>query len=145
MVSKKEKLVLSHFRQNSRKNVTDISRETSLPITTIHDILRRLTEKNIIKRFVPILNYSSLGFRFRVFLTINVEKKEGFVNYLSKNIHLNSLSRIGNGYYYFIDAVFQEIEHYIVFKESLEQFNILKLKEFYVIKEIKKEKMFYPA
>ena len=59
--NQKELLIMSHLRENSRKNLTKISKETKIAVSTIFDKIKKY-EGGIIKKHTCILDFTKLGF-----------------------------------------------------------------------------------
>ena len=53
---KKDLLLMTHFRRNSRENLTQISRLTNIPVSTIFDKLREY-EKGLIQRHTTLIDF----------------------------------------------------------------------------------------
>lgn len=139
MITEKELLILSHLRQNSRKSVSQISRETKIPATTVYDIVDRLHRKGIIERDVAIIDFAELGFGFRMSLAVKAKNKEGLLSFLMTNKSVNSLCRVSEGFDYLVDLVFRNIAEYELFKEDISRYGLTRLNEHHIIEEVKKE------
>jgi DNA-binding Lrp family transcriptional regulator len=57
--------ILAHLRQNSRTNLTKISKETAVPISTIFDRIKRYNKDVIIKNTV-LLDFRKIGYEHKV-------------------------------------------------------------------------------
>ena len=140
MLRKKELLILTHLRADSRKSLTMISRETGIPISTIFDKVNKLG-KSTISKYSPLLDFQKLGFGIRInfALKANDKKKQEFKDFLLTNKNVNSILRLNNGFDFFVEAVFKDMKGFEEFSESLEKFKIKKKKEFLIIEDLKKE------
>lgn len=140
MLERKELILLSHLRQNARKNLTTISRETGIPVSTIFDKIRKY-EKTVIKKHTALLDFSQLGYDVKVHIALRVprEQRNDLKEYLMKEPLVNSVYRINNGYDFLIEAFFRNIREVHDFVEGLERFKVKKPEEYYVLEEIKKE------
>jgi len=138
---KKDLLIMSHFRHNARKNLTAISKETRIPVSTLFNKLK-IFETNIIKRHTSLLDFSKLGYGAVANIMIKSSKnsKVELAKYLQKNQHVNSLSKITNGYDFMVEGIFESIFELEGFLEAIEEkFKILKKDVFYVIEDMKRE------
>jgi DNA-binding Lrp family transcriptional regulator len=54
MLKEKDLILIKHLRQNSRKSLANISRETNIPISTLFDRLNEL-EKTVKKIMLALL------------------------------------------------------------------------------------------
>jgi len=140
LLTKKELLILTHLRADSRKSLTMISRETGIPISTIFDKVNKLG-KSTISKYSPLLDFQKLGFGLRVNLILkaNDKRKQDLKDFLLKNQNVNSLLRLNNNFDFFIETVFRDMKGLEEFYENLKKFKIKKKKEFFVIEDLKKE------
>ena len=140
MLTKKDLLILTHLRADSRKSLAMISRETNIPISTIFDKVNKLGESTISK-YSPLLDFQKLGFGIRInfALKANDKKKHELNNFLFENKNVNSMLRLNNDFDFFIETVFRDMKGLEEFSESLEKFKIKKKKEFFIIEDLKRE------
>ena len=66
---KKDIELVKQLRLDSRKSLTNISRKTKIPISTLYDRLK-FHEGGLIKKHTSILNFDLLGFKSRVQLLL---------------------------------------------------------------------------
>jgi len=140
LLTKKELLILTHLRADSRKSLAMISRETNIPISTIFDKVNKLG-KNTISKYSPLLDFQKLGFGIRInfILKANDKKKQEIKDFLLTNKNVNSILRLNNEFDFFVEAVFRDMKGLEEFSESLEKFKIKKKKEFFIIEDLKRE------
>jgi len=141
VIKRKDLLIMSHLRNNARKNLTCISKETRIPISTLFNRLKNF-ESHFIKKHTAILDFSKLGYGAVAKIMIKVKKnhKIELASYLQKNPNINSLVKITNGYDFFVEGVFESIFELEDFLESIEdKFKIIKKNVYYVIEDIKRE------
>ncbi|MFQ6087945.1 MAG: Lrp/AsnC family transcriptional regulator [Candidatus Methanofastidiosia archaeon] len=60
-MKKKDALILSHLKENSRISFTELSSKTGIPDTTIHYRLKKLLP--FIEKFSVSLNYEKMGYK----------------------------------------------------------------------------------
>ncbi len=139
-LNKKELIVLSHLRQNSRKNLTKISKQTGIPVSTLFDKLRKYQQGVITKQTV-LLDFQKLGFDVKVktLLKIAKDQKQELTNHLINSPSVNSISSVTGGFDLLIEAIFRNLKELEIFSDQLEQFNIKKKEEFFVVEDIKRE------
>jgi DNA-binding Lrp family transcriptional regulator len=141
MEEEKEMLILSTLRQNSRASLTDISKQTKIPVSTIYDKLKSYNG-GIVKKFTSILDFQDIGYGAKAFLLIKVskERSEELKDHLTKNKSVNNLLKINNGYNFLVEVIFKtipELENYVEKLES--EFNLVEKQVFYIINDIKRE------
>jgi DNA-binding Lrp family transcriptional regulator len=141
MLDKKELVIMSMLRQNSRETLTKMSRRSQIPVSTIYDKIK-LHENGIIKRHTCILDFAKLGFNTRanICLKVNKENRDELRDYLLKNQSINSVYKINNGFDFLVEAVFKHIKDLEDFLEMLdEKFKLKGRQVFYIIDDIKRE------
>jgi Lrp/AsnC family transcriptional regulator, regulator for asnA, asnC and gidA len=141
MIGKKDLLIVSNLRKNARETLTNMSRATHIPISTIYDKLR-LHEGGLIKKHTCLLDYNKLGYstRANVLLRVDKEHREELKDYLVKHMNVNSVSKINNNYDFMAEMVFREIKELEDFLENLEdKFKVKSKQVFYVIEDLKRE------
>lgn len=141
MVTKKDLLIISNLRQDARMNLTKMSRNTRIPISTIFDKIKSYNG-NIVRKHVALIDFEKLGYntRAKIILKVNKEDKVALKNYLMKDFNVNSVYRINNGYDFMIETIFQNIKAMEEFLEKLEErFRIEQKEYFYIIDDLKRE------
>ena len=142
MIKQKDLDILSNLRKNGRATLTSLSRKTSVPISTIYDRLKLYTEKNLVKKYVTLLDYALLGYNTRANIIVKAkkEKKEELREFLENHPHVNSLYKINNKYDFQIEVIFRNIKDLEEFLEQMEEkFGVKAQEVFYVIEELKRE------
>jgi len=140
MLDKKDLLIVSHVRQNARKNLTKISRETGIPVSTIFEKLKK-NENDLIKKHTALIDFAKAGFNVKVKMIVKADNrtKEELKKFLSSAPEINSVYKINNGYDYIIEAIFRDMNEANDFFERMDDIKIKSRQEFYVLKEIMKE------
>jgi len=137
-------LILSNLRLNARESLTSMSRKTRIPVSTIFDKLRE-NVNGIIKRPTVLLDFHKLGFPTvsTILMKVNKEHREQLKEFLQKSFNVNSVYKFNNGYDFIIEVVFRNMQEQELFIEKLEEsYNVLDLKTFFIIEELKKEEFF---
>lgn len=139
MFSKKELIILNELRKDGRKSLTELSQETKIPISTVLTIVKRL-EKNVIQRYISLLNFSKLGYNIRVnlFLKLKEIQKEAGKDFILSHPNINSLYGVNGHYDYFLEGIFKNMGDFGKFKEELETLS-LEVKEHHIIEDVKIE------
>ncbi|RMF54740.1 Lrp/AsnC family transcriptional regulator, partial [Candidatus Woesearchaeota archaeon] len=140
-MSKKDLLLLTEFRRNSRETLTRISRKTKVPVSTIYDKLK-FYEGNLIRKHTTLIDFTKLGFNTKAKVCIKVERelRDELKNFLIKNHNVNSVYKINNGFDFLVEVITRQIKDLEDFIELLEQkFPVKDHKVYYVIDDIKRE------
>ena len=141
-MNKKEILILSNLRKNGREKLTNISKETSIPVSTIFDKIKSYEASLIIKRHSCLLNFSKLGYEIDVCLLIKSEKdeREKLKEFLEQKNCLNSIFRITSSYDFLVEGIFKDMQELHDFLEKMEEtFNLTRIEVLYIVGELKRE------
>lgn len=138
-MKKKELLLMSYLRQNSRMSLTNLSKKTGIPISSIFDKLKR-RYGNVIMRHVSLLDFEQLGFSIKVHMLIKVSNKDKDVcrETLEKLFNINNLYKVNNGYDFLFEALFRNLRELQQFNDALEKkFTIKKQQAHFIIDELR--------
>lgn len=135
-----DKVLISHLRRDGRKNVTDISRESKIPATTIYDRVR-IVNKKFVKKHSLMLDFEKVGYPIVSYISIEMkDKKPNLRAYLMENPNVNSLFSMNYGQKLLAEGVFKNMNEMDKFIEYLQcNFNVEKVHADYVTEELKKE------
>ncbi|MEK6867829.1 MAG: winged helix-turn-helix transcriptional regulator, partial [Nanoarchaeota archaeon] len=133
--NKRDMKLFSTLRQNGRMSLTEISRETNIPVSTIYERLRGYYG-NIIKRYTILLDFTKLGYGVRVslFLKVNNNQREKLLKYFQMQDNVNNAYRINNCFDILCEAVFIDMSAAEQFSKDIEQkFHTSKVQLFYIL------------
>ena len=141
MLNKKDLLIISNLRRNARETLTNMSKTTHIPISTIYDKLK-FHEGGLIKKHTCLLDYNKLGYTTRANVLLRVDKstRDELKDFLIKHTNVNSVSKINNNYDFMVEMIFREIREMEDFLEKLDdKFKIKSKQVFYIIEDLKRE------
>src|SRR3989339_678337 len=130
---------LSCLRENSREKLTEISKQTKIPISTLFDMLKEM-QGSVITKNTVLLNFHKLGFKVhaQIFLKVNPESKEKIRNHLLFNQNVNNLYKINNEWDFVVETLHKNIRELDGFLDALNsKFRIEKHQIHYLVDEIK--------
>jgi len=92
----KDKKILDVLKENSKLSTQQISKKISIPITTVHNRMKKLEGEGIIKKYSVVLDYKKIGKPISAFVLINVDYKllkqiKKTQDELTKKLKLHSL------------------------------------------------------
>ena len=89
-MNKKDLKIVSYLRQNARMSLTQMSKKTQIPISTIFDRLK-MNEDGLIVKHTCLLDFAKLGYNFRANLTMKVDRedKEALREFLMRSQSVN--------------------------------------------------------
>ncbi len=140
MLRKKELMLLSCLRSNARDTLTNISKKTRIPISTIFDKLKEY-DKGFIQKYTSLIDFKKLGYdiRMQLMLKVPINKRSEFEEFVKSSPAVNNVFRINNFYDYMVETIFKDIKEFQLFADKIEVFGISELTEHFVIDEIKRE------
>ncbi|MFA6888604.1 MAG: Lrp/AsnC family transcriptional regulator [Candidatus Woesearchaeota archaeon] len=140
-IKQKDIELFSALRKNGRMSLTNISKETHIPVSTVFEKLRQYTD-GIIKKYTVLLDFGKLGYTIRVCLVLKVGCRDKLLHFLDIHPNVNNVYRINNGYDVLCEALFKDIHAAESFLQALEEFTVMKLEVFYVLEDVKREGFF---
>ncbi len=132
--------ILSELRKNSRSSLTLMSKNTGIPVSTIFDRINRM-DNYVISKHSTLIDFNKLGFGLRAAVVLKSSKKrrKELGEFLSKSPQVNSLFRISEGFDFFADCIFRNMQELNEFYGKLSEIKTARKKEFFIINEIKSE------
>lgn len=67
-----ERELLRALQANSKRSLRELAREVGLPISTVHEKIRRLEREGIIKKYRAVLDEKRLGFLVTGFILVSI-------------------------------------------------------------------------
>lgn len=141
-MDKSDKLLLVAMRKDSRQTLTQISKTTRVPISTIYDKLRMFTKLHV-KRYTSLVDFASLGFNTQATIIVKVkkDKRNELRSHLLGDQNVNCLYKINNGFDFMFEAVFPHLRDMEEFLDELEdKFPITGTQVYYIIEDIARER-----
>jgi DNA-binding Lrp family transcriptional regulator len=141
MIKKKDLMILYYLRKNARESLTNISKSTRIPISTIYEKLRASKGKLIIKH-TSLINFGMIGFNARANILLKGAKtsRKDLYQYLYYNENVNSMYKINNGYDYLLECIFSDMKELEDFVDLMdEKFGLERKDVYYIIDDIKRE------
>ena len=138
-MNEKDLLIITHLRKNARETLTNLSKKTGIPISTIYENLKR---NKVIDKHTCLLDFAKLGFntRAKILFKVNRDSRDALQEYLAKHQNTNNVYKINNGYDYLVESVFKNIKDVQDFLETVEEKYPIEEKEvYYIIEEVKRE------
>jgi len=141
-MDKNEVVLLSYLRQNGRIALTILSRKTGIPVSTLHD---RLKKTGSIRKIAPILHFGRMGYNAKAYVLMKANRKykDKLQSFLTEHFHVNNLYKVNNGFDYMMECVFTDMKALEDFMDELdEKFKVRSSNVHYIINDIKREGFF---
>ncbi|MBN1896740.1 MAG: Lrp/AsnC family transcriptional regulator [Candidatus Aenigmarchaeota archaeon] len=74
-MDKKDEKILETLKADSSLTTRQISRKTLMPVTTVHNRIRKLREEGVIKQYTVKVDYRKLGKTFTAILLVSCDYK----------------------------------------------------------------------
>ena len=75
-IDEKDKKIIEILKKNSNLSTQRIAKKTLIPITTVHNRIRKMRQESIIKNYTITLDEKKLGRNLFSYILINAESKE---------------------------------------------------------------------
>ena len=139
MVDAKEKALIALLRKNSRISLLEMSRKTGIPLSTVHDRMRKIEEKGYLSH-VSLLDFTKVGAGIHLFISFDANRnREDVLLFLSEHPSVNSIFQVDSGNRFLIETVFRNIKEMQEWNEKVDAFGISGRREHQVIEPIKRE------
>lgn len=140
-MKKQDKIIVSLLREDSRRSLTEMSRLSKIPISTLYDKLKNY-QGSLIQKHTTLVDFTQLGFAARARVLLKVKRTElpQVKEHLLKSPGLNELYKVNNGYDFMAEFIFktmQEMENYLDILSD--RFELEKEEVFYIIDELGRE------
>ena len=132
MLTRDETLILKHLRVDCRASLARLARKQAIPVSTLFTKVAKL--ESVIHKYTSLIDFSKLGHGLKVNMLIRARD----LDLLADHPNINCLSKINNGYDFFLEAIFDNMKSYTLFIEELDRLDI-KPDVFFVVEELKRE------
>lgn len=136
MLEQKDRVIIEQLRSKARSKLADISEETNIPVSTIHDRLKKLESNNQI-RLTTLLNYRQLRMPLQSWVLLEARDRAQAKKHLQEHPNINTLLAVNNGADFACEAVFRGFSDYHAFLEELGKLG--RVKDHPIIEEVCKE------
>ena len=128
-------------------SLTDMSRMTKIPVSTIYEKLKHY-RKGLIRKHTALVDFSQLGFHIRARVLLKAKKTElqKLREHLLSHPSLNELYKVNNGYDFMAELIFQTMKELEDYLDMLgERYGVEKEQVFYMVDELKREEFLSKA
>ncbi len=73
IMDEKDERIIEILKENSKLSTQQISKKTSIPITTVHHRIKKLNEDGIIKKYTLVLDDKKIGKLLSAYILIRVD------------------------------------------------------------------------
>ena len=136
-MKEKELKLLRYLHANARESLTNISKETGIPISTLFETQKQL-ENNYVHKHTALIDFQKIGYALKTGFIIKAKDKEKMKKKLMEEKSVNTLTVTANGPDYYTENIFKDLKELEEFKEMLTAEDA-KYTALYVVESIKQE------
>ncbi len=116
-----DKRILELLMQDSRRSTRSIAKALNKPVSTVHDRIKRLEKKGVIKGYTVVLDEKALGYQIKALILINVVGRhiEEVENDLSRYENVLTVLDITGEFDVAVIAVFHSMDELDRFVKTL--------------------------
>ncbi len=85
-LDEKDLKILSMLKGDAKLTTSQISKKTRIPITTVHNRIRKLSKEGVIKRYTVEVDYEKVGKPLKAFILITINQSKTPQNKLGREI-----------------------------------------------------------
>lgn len=138
-ITRKDLVVLSLFRQDARRRLTTLSKETGIPVSTLFDKMTAF-DGNVVHKTTSLLNFNQMGFEAHANVLLRAGKnREQLKMHLMDSLFVNSLYKVNNGFDYLAECVFRTMGDLERFLDVLRERFDVQSQAHYVVDDLKRE------
>lgn len=89
MIDEKDRQILEELKQNSKLTTGQLSKKLNIPITTVHNRIKRMEKNKIIKGYTLNINYKKLGINLSAYVLVSTKTESR----LGKKINQEDVAR----------------------------------------------------
>ncbi|MEL9909137.1 MAG: Lrp/AsnC family transcriptional regulator [Desulfurococcus sp.] len=106
-----DKKILNILQEDSRQSLKSIAEKLGRPVSTIHERIRRLLEKGVLRKYTVLIDYEKLGYTVKALVLMNVDGKHiiDVERYISQHPNVLTVYDITGEFDVAVIAVFKEI------------------------------------
>ena len=133
----KDLSILQELREDARRSLTTIGKETDVPLSTVFKRVENL-EKGLIKRYVSLVDFHLMGFGVKISLVFKSKDRDALKKFLLDHPNVNSVYRTSQDFDFFVETVFPNMLGFENFMEAVNDL-VSDKKVFHIIEEFRKE------
>jgi len=111
-IDKKDEKIIDILKQDSRAPIREISKQSKIRPSTVHQRIQKLIENNVIEKFTIKLNNKAVGENFIVFMLVKGGTTEYIDNKFLQNGHVKEVFGVTGEYDLLIKLKFKDVEEF---------------------------------
>ena len=111
-LDKKDHLIITVLKENSRLAIRDIAKKTGIRPSTVHERIKKLVREGIIEKFTLKLNNKAMGENFIVFMLIKGGTTEYVNNKIINNKQVKEIFGVTGEYDLLLKLKFEDVAEF---------------------------------
>ena len=111
-LDKKDEKIIEILKHDSRLPIREISKQTRIRPSTVHQRIHKLIESKVIEKFTIKLNNKKVGENFIVFMLVKGGTSEYIDNKILNNNHVKEVFGVTGEYDLMIKLKFENVEEF---------------------------------
>lgn len=95
-MDRKDEKVLEMLKHNSKLTTSQIAKKTNIPVTTVHNRIRKMEQNGIIKGYSVVLDYKKLGRPITAYMLVSIIYTLPSGKKVQQEEVAKSIKRLGN-------------------------------------------------
>ncbi len=130
------------LRSNARLTLTQISKKTKIPISTLFDRLRSQEQQATILKHTTLVDFDALGYATRVQLALRSHPttREALQQHLTCHEHINNVYEVAQGFDFLAEGIFmfpKDVKEFISHLQK--RFPTVEYQTHFITKDLKRE------
>jgi len=136
MITEKDRKILEIIR--SRKATTkEISLLTGIPITTVHNRIKKMEREGVIKGYRAIIDNKKIGNEIEVIIGLEFARGKDGLEKISRIPNVEECYKVSGSFDAIVKAAFRNIEELNQFLDELKKINVERTVTHIVLKRVK--------
>ena len=135
--SRVTEIVLRAIRSDSRRSLSELSRERDIPLQALLAASRNI-EKSGVVRYASLIDPRQIGYSIRVNYLLK-ERTGGVRGFLGRHKSINNCSRLMDEGMFYAECFFRDMKELDDFREALDELGAKIVDEAFVTEELKRE------
>jgi len=136
MITEKDRKILEIIRSR-RATTKEISMLTGIPITTVHNRIKKMEREGIIKGYRAIIDNKKIGNEIEVMIELEFARGKDGIEKISRIPNVEECYKVSGSFDAIVKATFRNIEELNQFLDELKKINVERTVTHIVLKKVK--------
>ncbi len=71
----KDRAILDELQRNAKATTSEIAKRTGIPVTTVHNRIKRLEKDGVVQGYVPVVDHRKLGLGIHALVFVTAQNR----------------------------------------------------------------------